>query len=52
MLPRWSRRVCKLEIEIPVFNIGPDSADCTLNNINLAGKELCGKLDDDKGKNY
>ena len=42
---RWSRRICRLELEFQQFQVGiAGAANCSSNFLDVGGQELCGEL--------
>lgn len=47
VIRRWSRRICRLEIDFQRFQIGTGSrptSNCSTNYLEIGGKNLCGRM--------
>ena len=46
VIRRWSRRICRLEVEFQRFQIGTGLAsNCSFNHMDIGGQDFCGNLD-------
>ncbi len=46
---RWSRRICRVEVEFISFNVG---TDCIYNYLDIGGKNLCGNMSGRKSESF